>query len=545
MNIEANKHILLEIIKKIALLEEYTDDAVIKVISKNPSVESKTFSKSEIILAYNALKKDLNFNEKEEKNFLNLIKMKRVRTGSGVTPVAILTKPYPCPGNCIYCPNDPQMPKSYLSMEPGAQRALQNEFDPYLQVFNRLVAYKNIGHPTDKVELIVLGGTWSFYPENYKIWFIKRSFDAMNNFYPEYNSIYLETEKSENEKDVSWKDLFEAQKINETAHSRCVGLVLETRPDYISQDEVRDLRKLGATKIQLGVQSLDDEILQLNKRGHGVTETKTAFKLLREAGFKIHAHWMPNLYGSNPKKDIDDFKKLFTDEGLRPDELKIYPCSLIADTGLFEFYEKGLWKPYTEEQLLNVLEECISATPGYCRLTRVVRDISSDDIVAGNKKSNFRQIAEKSLMEKGIKINEIRHREIKSEKFDDKKLELKITSYKTSGSEEYFLEFTTDEDKIAAFLRLSIPKNLSFIDELNNSAIIREVHVYGSVVGIGKEEKDLAQHVGLGSKLIKKAEEISMNLGYKKISVISSVGTREYYKKRGYSLGDLYQIKKL
>ncbi|MBW6441907.1 tRNA uridine(34) 5-carboxymethylaminomethyl modification radical SAM/GNAT enzyme Elp3 [Patescibacteria group bacterium] len=542
--LKSNKHILLEIIKKIAELENPNDQNVARMIAKNTSTDSETFSKSQIIKAYHVYKNEINFSPKEEKKFLNSVKMKRIRTVSGVTPVAILTKPFPCPGNCIYCPNDPQMPKSYLSMEPGAQRALQNVFDPYLQVYNRLVAYKNIGHSVDKIELIVLGGTWSFYPKNYQVWFIKRVFDAMNDFNIEESLVeYLEISKQKDEEETSWEELFDAQKQNETSGARCVGLVLETRPDYISEGEVRDLRKLGATKIQIGMQSLDDNILKLNKRGHGVGETKKAFELLRLAGFKIHAHWMPNLYGSNPEKDIEDFKEIFTNENLKPDELKIYPCSLIADTKLFEIYEKGGWEPYSDEELLHVLEECIAFTPRYCRLTRVVRDISSDDIVVGNKKSNFRQIVQKSLEDKGIKIEDIRYREIRNEKVDENDLELRTNSYETNCSTEYFLEYVTKEDKIAGFLRLSIPKKDSYIEEIKDTVVIREVHVYGSVVGIGEEEEDRAQHIGLGTKLIKKAEEIAREKEYRKISVISSIGTREYYKKKGYMLKVLYQIK--
>jgi elongator complex protein 3 len=437
------------------------------------------------------------------------------------------------------------MPKSYLSMEPGAQRAFSNKFDPYLQVYNRLVAYNRIGHPTDKVELIVLGGTWSFYPEEYQIRFIKRSFDAMNDFDSEDKVDYLGEESIEKEEVTEWEELEKVQVENQKARSRCVGLVLETRPDYITKEEVSRLRRFGATKIQIGVQSLDDKVLKMNNRGHGIKETKKAFELLRLAGFKIHAHWMPNLYGSNPEKDIEDYKKLFEMEEFKPDELKIYPCSLIAGTRLFDLYEKGKWEPYTEEQLLYVLGKCLSLTPGYCRLTRVVRDISSDDIVAGNKKTNFRQIVQKHLEEKGIEMKDIRYREIRNKKVKESDLTMKVEGYETTVSTEYFLEYVTKEDKIAGFLRLSIPKEKSFIKEIENTAIIREVHVYGTAVGIGKEEKGKAQHIGLGSKLMEKAENISLEKGFTEISVISSIGTREYYRRKGYEMRGLYQVKVL
>jgi elongator complex protein 3 len=541
---KTDKDILLQIIRKISVLDNPDERDVALVIARHPSLSLKTFSKSQIIEAYRKYKKEIKFSPKKEKEFLQRIKMKKVRTSSGVTPVAIMTKPYPCPGNCIYCPNDPKVPKSYLSLEPGAQRALSNNFDPYLQVYNRLVAYTKIGHVTDKVEIIVLGGTWSFYPESYQVWFIKRAFDALNDFNPK-KSNYLKTTKEKGQEKTSWSSLYLAQKINETAKSRCVGLVLETRPDYISQDEVVKLRKLGATKIQIGVQSLSNDILKLNKRGHGVKETENAFRLLRTAGFKIHAHWMPNLYGSTPKKDIEDYKKLFSDKNFKPDELKIYPCSLILNTGLYDIYKKKKWRPYTEKQLLYVLENCITSTPRYCRLTRVIRDISSNDIVAGNKKSNFRQVVEKSLKDKKLKINEIRHREVKNIDVSLDKLSLRDTVYETKSSTEHFLEFVTKDDKIAGFLRLSVPKVDTFINEISGSTIIREVHVYGQVVGFGKEEEGKAQHMGLGSLLIKKAEEITLSLGVTKISVISSIGTRRYYSKKGYKLKNIYQVKSL
>jgi len=541
--IENNKDILLHIIKKISELKNPDEKEVLRIVSKNTSSDFKTFSKSQIIEAYQKYKKELGLTLGIEKKFLEKIKMKKVRTISGVTPVAVLTKPYPCPGRCIYCPNDPQMPKSYLTMEPGAQRALSNEFDPYLQVFNRLVAYKKIGHPTEKIELIVLGGTWSFYPLNYRIWFVKRCFDALNDFNPAKDPSYINVSDIKPSKKCTWEELSLAHKKNEGAYSRCVGLVLETRPDFITEKEVINLRKLGATKIQIGIQSLDDKVLKMNKRGHGVKETKEAIGILRSAGFKIHVHWMPNLYGSSPSKDIKDFKKLFTDEGVRPDELKIYPCSLILGTELHDLYKKGKWKPYNDEELLKVLEECISFTPRYCRLSRVVRDISSDDILVGNKKSNFRQIVEKSLESKGIKINDIRYREIRNEKVEFIDLNLNIVEFDTAVSKEFFLEYITKEDKISGFLRLSLPKKEAFIKELKQAALIREVHVYGTSLGIGKKDDERPQHSGLGSKLICEAEKISLDYGFKRISVISSIGTREYYQKLGYQLDNLYQSK--
>lgn len=533
----------MEIISKISALESPKHEQVASIISKRPDNTGNLFSKKDILRAYRQLKDEINLSSDEEKKFLQRVKIRKVRTISGVTPVTVLTKPYKCPGNCIYCPSEKGLPKSYLSSEPGAQRAIANKFHPYLQVFNRLVAYKNIGHPTDKVELIVLGGTWSYYAEDYQLWFIHECFRAMNDFSGQTNPIDVDTYEDQEHK-VTWEEVFTLQKLNETVLSRCVGMSLETRPDYVTKFEVERMRKLGATKVQIGVQTLSNRILRLNRRGHNVKNVERAFSLLRQVGFKIQAHFMPNLYGSNPKKDIKNFKKLFSKK-FRPDELKIYPCSLIEGTDLMSLRRRNLWEPYSEETLSYVLENLLMLTPRYCRITRVIRDISSDDIVEGNKKTNFRQIVEKRLEEKGLKPQDIRYREIRGDEILAEELSLKITKYKTMVSKEMFIEYVTKEDKIAGFLRLSLPDKEPFNIELTNSSIIREVHVYGQSLEIGSQKLGKAQHMGLGTKLIQKAEKISKDKGYGKISVISSIGTRRYYERFGYVLGNLYQTKDL
>jgi elongator complex protein 3 len=324
---------------------------------------------------------------------------------------------------------------------------------------------------------------------------------------------------------------------------------LETRPDFITENEIIRMRKLGATKVQIGVQALDDKILELNRRGHTVNDTKEAFRLLRTSGFKIHAHIMPNLYGSNLKRDIDDYKKLWSKE-FSPDELKIYPTSILPDTELHELYQKGDYKPYTEDELLEYFTKALPHTPRFVRLTRIIRDIPSDEIVAGNKATNFRQIAEQRIEELGLKIEDIRSREIKGEEISWDDIEEEIATYKTSISTEYFISYKTKvDDKICGFLRLSIPKKgvskNNFIEELRDSSIIREVHVYGTSVNIGEDSEGQPQHLGLGKELIKRAEEISKENGFKRISVISAIGTRKYYEKRGFERGELYMNKAL
>ncbi|KXK08400.1 MAG: coproporphyrinogen III oxidase [candidate division WS6 bacterium OLB21] len=516
----------------------------------------------------------------ENKLVMDRIRMKPTRTLSGLATVTVLTKPFPCPGKCIFCPNDVRMPKSYLASEPGAQRAERNSFDPYLQTYNRLLALHNTGHNVEKVELIILGGTWSFYPRSYQIWFVKRCFDALNDFLKvdnrelvkaqnsfveadripridekgrarSYNEIVHAVSRGDSAKLLSEgesadiRELSKAHKINETAICRCVGLVIETRPDFLDEEEVTFTRSLGATKIQIGIQSLNDKVLGLNKRGHNAESTKKAISLLRRAGFKIHAHWMPNLYGATPKIDIEDFKKLWESD-VAPDELKLYPTSIIANTELFNLYKQGSYKPYTQDELLHILKETMAMTPRYCRLTRVIRDIPSTDIVAGNKKTNFRQIAERVLEEEGRACKCIRCREVKSGMiYPENELSFKELKYMTTDTEEVFLSVNTLDDKLVGFLRLSLPKqNKShFIPELIDSAIIREVHVYGKVTGIGDSSAGSPQHLGLGRRLLEKAEIIAKENGYEKISVISAIGTREYYKKNGYTLVDLYMSK--
>ena len=571
---------LLKIIENIQQADEFNYGVLRKILTKYPKDGSGFFSKDEIIAGYRYLL-DQGLLTKDP-GLLERVRMKPTRTISGIAAVTVLTKPFPCPGQCIFCPNDVKMPKSYLSDEPGAQRAERNSFDPYLQTYNRLLALKNIGHSTDKVELIILGGTWSFYPEDYQIWFVKQCFEAMNDFQVRdrrhdikvenmfeeadkvpvntdsgrrrsYNEIIDIVEKEQGKsllsktESATWEELFASHEANVSARSRCVGLVIETRPDYIDEDEVIRVRKLGATKVQIGIQSLDDKVMNANMRGHGRAETESAIALLRRAGFKIHAHWMPNLHGSSVENDISDYDRLW-EPSINPDELKVYPTSIIENTGLHDLYKSGRYQPYSYSELLKVLTSVMPKTPRFCRLTRVVRDIPSTDIVAGNKLTNFRQIAEEELNRKGEPCQCIRCREIKARSVTYEELELETIEYETLVSKEYFISYkTADDDRICGFLRLSLPNEEfakdHFIAELQGRAIIREVHVYGQVVDIGKSKDGRSQHLGLGTKMIQEAESIALNSGFNKISVISAVGTREYYEKRGYQEKILYQHK--
>lgn len=576
-NLESYKNIIYEFIQ----LDKNKDfnKNIQRILRRYPDPKGGLFSKSEILNSYEVFGgTEIRLTDIEEEKFFRAVRLKRTRTISGVTPVTVLTKPFPCPGKCIFCPNDIRMPKSYLSDEPGAQRALRNRFDPYLQTHNRLTAFKKIGHSTDKVELIILGGTWSSYPKDYQIWFVKRCFDAMNEFHENpteaevdvkmpfieseikeidgsqvdknfnYNKVIskaLDRQKQSNEKSTK-HELKQAHEINENAKTRCVGLVIETRPDEITIEEAKHIRELGATKVQIGYQSLNDEVLRLNKRGHGVAQIIKATKILRSFGFKIHVHYMPNLYGSTPKMDVEDYKKLFDDINFRPDEIKIYPCSLVASAELMQIYEKGGWSPYSQQELLDVLTECYEYTPEYCRITRMIRDICSQDIVVGNKMTNFREVVENNIKDQDIQTKEIRSREIREDKINFEELELKIVEYQTSTSTEHFLQYVTSESKIAGFLRLSIPvKTKGIVHELNDCAIIREIHVYGEVIDIGNRKDSKAQHLGIGKTLIKHSEQIAKTSGFSKLAVISSIGTVKYYEKNGFVKEGLYQHKKI
>ncbi len=354
-----------------------------------------------------------------------------------------------------------------------------------------------------------------------------------------------ERERSPIDEYATWEELEAAHRYNETAPCRSVGLVVETHPDHIDEAEVIRIRRLGGTKVQIGFQSLNDDVLKVNKRGHNVMATRRAVKLLRKAGFKIHAHWMPNLYGSSPELDIQDYQKLFGEDDFRPDELKVYPCSLIESAELMQRYQDGTWRPYTEEELLEVLVASYINTPEYCRLTRVIRDIPGTDIVAGNQKTNFRQIVENTLAERGLRSPDIRAREIRHQKVTMDDLTLDELIYSANGFEEHFLQFITQDRKIAGFLRLSLPTSgvTPLTEELRDTAMIREIHVYGQAVDIGDSQEGHAQHLGLGTQLINRAVEIAQANRFERLAVISAIGTREYYRKRGFDDGELYQVR--
>jgi elongator complex protein 3 len=468
--------------------------------------------------------KKIKRSEKLEK----LLRSRGVRTDSGVAVIAVLTKSYPCPGKCLYCPTEKDMPKSYLSNEPAVMRAIKVVFDPYRQVQTRIKSLELNGHNTDKIELIVMGGTFSSLPSQYQKKFIYECFRACN----EYGRRIMNYESRIMDLD---KLLLKEQKKNEKAKHRIVGLTLETRPDYINEKEIINFRSLGCTRVELGVQSIFDDVLVKNKRGHSVEATVEASKLLKDAGFKINYHIMPGLYGSNLKKDYLMFKKLFNDPDFQPDMLKIYPTVVTRNSALYKIWKMGKYKPFTDKKfqefILKVKKEII---PPYVRIARLVRDIPGTSIVAGPTISNIRQLIEEESVCQCIRCREVRaNYEIKE------KIILNRINYDASRGKEIFLQYISPKDKkLFALLRLRIIST--------GSAIIREVHTYGKLAKISKKDKSSPQHIGLGKKLILEAEKIAKKeFGLDKISVISGVGVRNYYRKLGYALKDTYMVKKL
>jgi elongator complex protein 3 len=526
--------------EKVALARLVLEDVrggrdVMAALRRHPLAGGGYLGKYALVEAYQQMVEEGELDD--EPALREKIRMKPVRTLSGVTTVTVLTKPYPCPGKCIFCPTDVRMPKSYLPDEPGAMRGLEHEFDPFAQVSSRIESLEAVGHPTDKIELLILGGTWSSYRRDYQAWFVGRCFDAMN-------ETLTPAPLSLEGRGDGGEGFSVAQEQNETAAHRNVGLVIETRPDEITPDEIRWLRTLGVTKVQMGAQSLDDHILQLNRRGHTVEDLRRATALLRAGGFKIVLHWMPNLLGATPESDRADFARLWSD--LCPDEIKIYPTQLLEDTELYEIWQRGEYRPYTTEELVALIADVKPGIPRYCRVNRVIRDIPSTHVVEGNKRTSLRQDVHAELARRGTRCECLRCREVRGDKFELGALRLDDLSYPAGGAQEHFLSFVTPDDRVAGFLRLSLPGPQSpatGLADLDGAALIREVHVYGQSLPVGAEQSGAAQHAGLGTRLLEEAEAVARAAGFGRMAVIAAVGTRQYYLGRGFERGELYLVK--
>ncbi|MBG7617353.1 MAG: tRNA uridine(34) 5-carboxymethylaminomethyl modification radical SAM/GNAT enzyme Elp3 [Chloroflexi bacterium] len=455
---------------------------------------------------------------------------KASRTISGVTPVAVMTAPSACPGKCIYCPTFADVPQSYTPKSPAVLRGARCDYDSLEQVKLRLRIFKEMGHPIDKVELIVMGGTFLATSQDYQYGFIKGCYDALNG--------------------TVAKNLEEAKKINETASQRCTGLCIETRPDYCGEEEVARMVQFGATRVELGVQVLDDEIYKLVKRGHGIEDVVKATKLLRESGLKIHYHWMPGLPGSSPKHDLEMTGKLFKDERFKPDGLKLYPTMVIEGTELAKWHQEGRYTPYDKETMLSLIIEMKKLVPTYVRLSRVLRDIPADYINAGLKDS-LRDIVKKRMNSEGYACHCIRCREYGHRLKNGVEMgipKLKRMDYNAAGGKEVFLSYEDDNGTLFGLLRLRVQDvEIPILEKGDNGkkAIIRELHIYGPEVALGRVAYEAVQHRGLGKSLLAKAERIAKEYGAQKVAVLSGVGARQYYYSEAYQEINGYMVKVL
>ncbi|PIZ01819.1 tRNA uridine(34) 5-carboxymethylaminomethyl modification radical SAM/GNAT enzyme Elp3 [Candidatus Gracilibacteria bacterium CG_4_10_14_0_8_um_filter_38_28] len=497
-----------------------------------------------------------------EPRIWKLLRKRAVRSLSGVSVISILTKPWGCPGKCVYCPSYEGLPKSYVPNEPAVMRAELNEFDPIRQIWNRLRSLEITGHMIEKCDIRIIGGTWSVYPLLYQESYIKDIYDA-HTTYSELRKNLLKTEMS-GEKFASFEidpsfqiqksaTLEEAKKRNETAESRVIGIAVETRPDSLNDLEIVRLRRYGVTRVEIGYQSTDDEINTLSKRGHGNKESIAATKLLKDAGFKVVAHMMPNLLGSTPEKDIESLRTVFENSDFRPDELKIYPMVVTPHTELEGIWKNGGFVPYNDEILVDLMARLQGLIPEYVRLNRMYRDIPASEILAGSHLANLRQVTDEHMKKLGIIRTDISAREIRDKVNTPENAVLDVMEYEASGGKEYFLQWIDPIDRtVFSLLRLRVPFNIfdgteHSIGVLKNAAIIREIHTFGDQLRIGEKPDGSGQHMGFGKRLIAKAEEIIRENYPKieKIAVIAGVGVRGYYEKLGYALEGEYMIKKL
>ncbi len=445
---------------------------------------------------------------------------KATRTISGVTPVAVMAKPFICPGRCVYCPSSPEAPKSYTVESPAVLRARSCGFDAKKQVEVRLKTFAEMGHAQDKVELIVMGGTFMFYPRDYQYQFIKDCYDALNG--------------------ITSSCLEEARRINENAEHRCVGLCIETRPDFCGEAEIRSMLDFGTTRVELGVQTLDDEIHCLTKRGHGVAEVISATRLLRDYGFKVHYHWMPGLPGTTPEHDLELSRKLFEDERFRPDGLKLYPTLVVKGSELENWYRDNRYQPYSEEEMIDLLMAIKALIPKYVRISRLMRDIPSKFIIAGCKDLALRGTIRKKMDQAGLRCSCIRCREYGHRLRDGWAVgepRLIRLDYEAWGGKEVFLSYEDENETLFGLLRLRINEK---------KAVVRELHIFGPEVSLGGRLERAAQHRGLGERLLREAERIARGeFKADSLLVLSGVGAREYYRSLGYGLEGAYMTREL
>ncbi|GLD94248.1 hypothetical protein PINS_up002859 [Pythium insidiosum] len=475
---------------------------------------------------------------------------KAQKSQSGVLVITVLTSPYPrvgdkvqrfsCQWNCYYCPNEPGQPRSYLHDEPSVLRANRNDFDPVLQFCDRAVTLAMNGHPVDKIELLVLGGTWASYPHEYQETFIRDLFYAANTFYDREKRVRMSLDDEKRE--------------NERAAVKIIGITLETRPDCINAEELRRFRRYGCTRVQLGIQHTDDAILKKINRGCTTADAIRAMTLLRDCCYKTDVHLMPNLPGSDPDKDRAMFEYVLHSEDLQADQWKIYPCEITPWTVIKKWFDEGSYVPYDEDTLIELLMDVKAQVHPWIRLNRVIRDIPSQYILGGMDEPNLRQVINNRMLAKGTPCRCIRCREVKTDEEAIANAEMLIRHYRANGGDEYFISFEPpDQSKICGFVRLRLSPNAGagIFPELEGAALVRELHVYGQLVVAGEKNKKAkqvtesadneddaakAQHIGFGTQLMLKAEELARQQGYRKIAVIAGVGVRNFYRRLGFEV---------
>jgi elongator complex protein 3 len=479
----------------------------------------------------------LQYVKPEERSlFHRLLQTKPIRTLSGVNVVAVMTSPYQCPhGKCAYCPGGPQhnVPAAYTGHEPATMRGIQNEFDPYLQVKNRMDQLKAIGHDVNKIELIIMGGTFPARPINYQKFFVKKCLDAISR--------------------QASRSLAEAQRNAERSLIRNVGITFETRPDYCKELHVDQMLQLGGTRVEIGVQTLYDDVYRRVKRGHTVQDVVDATRIAKDAGLKICYHMMPGMPGVSFDQDLEAFQTIINDSNFRPDMLKIYPCLVLRSAEIYRWWKRGTYKPYTLEEVTSLLVEVKKRLPTWIRVMRIQRDIPAKLIVAGVKKGNLREIVQRELGRRGSKCRCIRCREVGHRmlnefipKFED--VNVTTLEYNASEGTEQFISVEDEErDVLVGYLRLRFPSSHAHRPEVrvNDTAIVRELHVYGPLVPLGSRNARAWQHQGYGKRLLQVAERASLTNGRQRIIITSAIGVRQYFKQLGYCQNGPYMEKAL
>ncbi len=513
---------------------------------------AKPFASIELIERYNELVSSGEL--KENLVFKKVLRKRWIRSLSWVTVISLLTEFFGCPWKCVYCPTFEGLPKSYIPNEPAVQRAELNKFDTIMQIHNRLRALEITGHKIEKNDIRIIWGTWSVYPKAYQEKFIKWIYDAFNTY--DDMKAYIEKTDLSNDRFATFKiketykaklskSLEEAKKLNETSRCRVIGVAIETRPDWVTPEEIARLRSYWVTRVEIWYQTTIDKINKLNKRWHWNKESIAATKMLKDAWFKVVAHMMPNLLWSTPELDKKALKEVFSNPDFRPDELKIYPMVVTDKSELTDIWKAWWFKAYDDETLINLTAELETMIPEYVRLNRTYRDIPASEILEWSKVANLRQIVENKLKEKWIKLIDIRHREIKDWKNDPGKAILNTYSYDASGWKEYFLTFEDPEDRtIFSLLRLRLTKN-TFLPEIKDSALIREIHTFWDQLSIWEKWTNFWQHLGFWKRLITEAEKIAKENWFNKMAVIAWVWVRAYYEKRWYSLEWEYMVKEI